>query len=67
MFSDEVKIARTQLSLSQQALAQELNVSFATINRWERGRTEPHPAIRTVFYKFCKKKGVKFNTEKTNG
>jgi DNA-binding transcriptional regulator YiaG len=57
-FSDDVKTARRQLNISQQALAVELKVSFATINRWEGGRTEPQPAIRELFYQFCKKKKV---------
>jgi DNA-binding transcriptional regulator YiaG len=57
-FSDEVKSARKQLNISQQALANELKVSFATVNRWEGGRTEPQPAIRELFYQFCKKRKV---------
>ena len=36
-FSEKVKSARLQLFLSQEKLAKELGVSFATINRWERG------------------------------
>jgi DNA-binding transcriptional regulator YiaG len=57
-FSDYVKAARKQLNISQQALANELKVSFATVNRWEGGRTEPQPAIRELFYQFCKRKKV---------
>jgi DNA-binding transcriptional regulator YiaG len=57
-FSDIVKTTRKQLNISQQALANELKVSFATVNRWEGGRTEPQPAIRELFYQFCKRKKV---------
>ncbi|MDR3264049.1 MAG: helix-turn-helix domain-containing protein [Clostridiales bacterium] len=59
-FSDEVKAARKQLNISQQQLSRDLNVSFATINRWEGGRTEPQPAIRDLFYQYCKKRKIKF-------
>ncbi|MBM4144581.1 MAG: helix-turn-helix domain-containing protein [Lentisphaerae bacterium] len=41
-----VRNLRTRLSLSQEQLAQRLNVSFATVNRWENGRSEPQGAAR---------------------
>ena len=37
-FGERVKSARQKLGMSQQALAKELGVSFATVNRWEQGR-----------------------------
>ena len=40
-FSEKVHYARIKLGYSQERLAQELHVSFATINRWENGKTEP--------------------------
>jgi len=36
-----LKALRDRLGISQEQLARELGVSFATVNRWERGRTEP--------------------------
>ncbi len=36
-----VKEVRVQLGLSQEDLARELGVSYATINRWENGRFSP--------------------------
>ena len=33
-----VKEVRRELSLSQEELARELGVSFATVNRWENGK-----------------------------
>ncbi|MDR2090077.1 MAG: helix-turn-helix domain-containing protein [Clostridiales bacterium] len=60
-FSEDVRTARKQLNISQAALASELKVSFATVNRWEGGRTEPQPAIRELFYQFCKRKKVDFD------
>ncbi len=54
-FSDTVKEVRRQLGLSQEGLAQELGVSFTTINRWENGKTVPFKLARTQFDTFCAK------------
>ena len=44
-----VKEVRDQLGLSQEDLARELGVSFATVNRWENGRGTPSPlAMRHI-------------------
>ena len=40
---ERVRGLRVRLGLSQEAVGQRLGVSFATINRWERGRTRPSP------------------------
>lgn len=49
VFAKEVKKFRNTLGVSQKALAQALGVSYATINRWERGHTEPHNLVREHF------------------
>jgi len=54
-FSVMVKEVRRQLGLSQEALAQELRVSYATINRWEKGKTAPFKLAREQFDAFCRK------------
>jgi predicted ATPase/DNA-binding CsgD family transcriptional regulator/DNA-binding XRE family transcriptional regulator/predicted negative regulator of RcsB-dependent stress response len=36
-----LRLLRTQLGLSQEQLARRLGMSFATVNRWESGRTRP--------------------------
>ena len=51
-----VKEIRRQLGISQEELAHELRVSFATINRWENGRTTPFKLARTQFEAFYEKK-----------
>ena len=38
---EKLVYARAVLNLSQQALAQKLGVSFATVNRWEKGHSTP--------------------------
>ena len=40
-FSDLIKEIRRQLDLSQEDLARELGVSFATVNRWENKKSTP--------------------------
>lgn len=41
-----IRDLRSRLNLSQEQLAQQLNVSFATVNRWENGRAEPQGSAR---------------------
>ncbi|WP_317853735.1 helix-turn-helix transcriptional regulator [Chakrabartyella piscis] len=48
-FSKKVKTARVSLGISQEELAKRLNVSFATINRWENGKTTPNNLTQKVF------------------
>lgn len=59
-FGEKVKSARLQLFLSQEKLAKELGVSFATINRWERGLCEPNYDGQKAFHDFCEKNHVNF-------
>ncbi len=54
-FSMMVKEVRRQLGLSQESLAQQLGVSYATIHRWENGKTTPFKLARVQFDEFCKK------------
>ena len=39
--ADELKKLRQQRGWSQEDLARALGVSFATVNRWENGKTKP--------------------------
>ncbi|MGE4344424.1 MAG: helix-turn-helix domain-containing protein [Geoalkalibacter sp.] len=60
-FPETVKEVRRQLALSQEELAHALGVSFATVNRWENGRTVPSKLAQRQFEQFCKnnvKKGT---------
>lgn len=52
-FPQQVKKVRLQLKLSQEELAQCLGVSFATVNRWENGRTKPSKLALKQFATFC--------------
>ena len=40
-FAKRLRLQRARLGLSQEQLARQLSVSFATVNRWEAGRSRP--------------------------
>lgn len=43
---------RRQLAISQEDLARQLGVSFATVNRWENGRAHPSRLAQTQLMNF---------------
>lgn len=57
-FAEKLQAIRKQLYLSQEAMAKELGVSFATVNRWEKGRCEPGYKAQKAFYDFCEKNKI---------
>ena len=50
-----VKEVRRQLALSQEDLARELGISFATVNRWENGQVKPSKLAKAQLDNFCAK------------
>jgi DNA-binding transcriptional regulator YiaG len=58
--SEKVRYVRAQLKISQEDLARALNVSYATINRWENAKTKPNRLALAVFYDYCDKHGISF-------
>jgi putative transcriptional regulator len=50
-----VKEVRRQLALSQEGLARELGVSFATVNRWENEQSKPSRLAKAQINAFCAK------------
>ena len=53
-----IKQIREHLNMSQTELAGQLNVSFATVNRWENGRAVPNKLAQTKLYEICKENNV---------
>ena len=53
-----IKQIRDYLNLSQAELAERLNVTFATVNRWENGRAFPNKLAQTKIYDICKENDV---------
>lgn len=50
---------RACMNLSQEALAEKLNVSFATINRWENEQYEPTKRHIQQIINLCDEVGIK--------
>jgi len=63
-FKDKVVLARVRLNLSQSKLAELLNVSLATISRWETGKAIPTRKDELSFYEFCKQKNITISEDK---
>ena len=50
-----IKEVRRQPGLSQEDLARELGVSYATVNRWENSQAKPSKLARAQLDAFCTK------------
>lgn len=53
-----VKELREKLIITQVELAEILNVSFASINRWETGKHEPTTRIKRKIVQLCNENNV---------
>jgi DNA-binding transcriptional regulator YiaG len=60
-FQDQVKFVRMRLQLSQEELARQMGISFATVSRWERESRKPQLALLGKFYSFCQRKGIEID------
>jgi len=49
---------RASLGMSQSELAERLGVSFATVNRWENGRSVPAKLAQSALYDLCVESGL---------
>ncbi len=63
-FSEKIRYVRDKLGLSQEGLARALNVSFASVNRWENARAKPIGIARAAFDAFCESKDISFTETK---
>lgn len=59
-FADRVKLVRKQLGISQEKLAVLLEVSFATVNRWEQGKAMPNYRTVQKLIALCKERGIQY-------
>lgn len=53
--SEMIKDIRSRLGLSQMELAEQLEVTFATVNRWENGRSKPASAAMQKLEDLCRR------------
>lgn len=57
-YSELVKKLRDKLIISQEELAKLLEVSFATVNRWEKGHYEPTIKAKRKLIELCRENGI---------
>ena len=57
-FPAVVKYVREKMHMSQEDLARAINVSFASINRWENGKNRPNKLALSVFTTYCMQQGI---------
>lgn len=55
---EAIKKVRSDIGLSQEALARELHVGFTSVNRWENGHTKPNQIARHALIELCKANNV---------
>ena len=56
-----IKEIRLRLNLSQSELAEKLGVSFATVNRWEKGHCEPSQIAVNAIKSLCTRSNIDFS------
>ena len=60
MLPETIKITRQKAFLSQDAFANELNVSVSTINRWETGKVKPNLTAMKNIKDFCERYSLSY-------
>jgi|P827metagenome_2_1110787.scaffolds.fasta_scaffold24350_2 DNA-binding transcriptional regulator YiaG len=58
--STAIKIIRQKSFLTQEQFANELNVAFSTVNRWEKGKTIPNLAAMKQIKEYCERNNLSF-------
>lgn len=60
-FSKEIRRLRRKAFLTQEDFAKELGVSFATVNRWETGKSMPNLKTMKRIDEYCKQNSIDFD------
>lgn len=58
IMQDLIKKIRSHMNMNQTEFAEQLNVTFATVNRWENGRALPNKLAQDKIYDLCKEYDV---------
>lgn len=61
-FSQQIKIVRLKLHMSQTEFGKLLGVSFSTVNRWENEKSSPNYKALRNFEKLCKEHKIKLDS-----
>ncbi len=59
-----IKKIREKLLITQQELAEMLDVSFASVNRWEQGHFEPTMKAKRKLFELCKNNNIDLEEDK---
>ena len=57
-YQELIKKLRNKLIISQEELAKMLEVSFASVNRYENGHNEPTIKVKRRIIELCKENGI---------
>ena len=60
-FAEDIKKLRRKLLLSQEDFANELGISYATVNRWETGKAKPNLKTMRLIDDYCKRNSIDFD------
>lgn len=60
-FSEDIKRIRRKAFMTQEDFAKAIGVSFATINRWETGKSIPNLKTMKLIDDYCKQNGIDFD------
>lgn len=63
-FSNDIKMIRHKCLMNQIEFAEALGVSFATVNRWESGKSNPNFKTMKLINSFCEDHGIDFDVSK---
>ncbi len=53
-----IKSMRTELDVTQEQLAHDLDISYTTLNRWENGHNVPSRLVQKEIARYCAEKGI---------
>ena len=59
--AEALKMTRQKALMSQETFAADINVSVATINRWENGRSKPNITAMNNLKAFCLRNNLPFD------
>ena len=62
-FSESIKTIRRKSLLSQSDFANEIGVSFSTVNRWENGKAVPKLCKLKLIKDFCVQHNILFDVD----
>ena len=60
-----VRSIREKTGWTQEKLAQEVGVSFSTVNSWERGKRNPHPFLLKKLMEFAEEPSISKQSSET--